>query len=308
MEVKERLIGRTFCHEIDRMLALETFYSLGYIGRDACLGSVGCHLDRGNLLALGSLGRTIDPYIDGEWLCCLGCDIEVDGCVVALLCSFECCKTLGSLSQTLEAEILETYYTLVADVGEIHVIVPPVPAILHPLIVGHVASIACRIVFIWVETIDAESLGSYFCACVFISVSSLSCPYFIFGKWVITSDHNLATVGYRCFVPFNLDRSHHSLTSIAEAARRTMIEHIPLTIDLLNRAVCVVGCIGSDESLAIRRSHHATRVNEHATRTPRTKRRVTISIAESRVGAALSVFRTAVAREHHHVFVANLTY
>ena len=86
-----------------------------------------------------------------------------------------------------------------------------------------------------------------------------------------------------------------------------MVEHIPLAVDFLYRTVGVVSGIGGDEFRTVLVQHHTARIHQHTTSAPRAERAVAEGIAQGRVGIAQSVFLAAIAREHHHVFVANLT-
>ena len=65
--------------------------------------------------------------------------------------------------------------------------------------------------------------------------------------------------------------------------------------------------IGGDELRTVLVQLHAARVHQHTTCAPRAEGRVAESIAQCRVGVAQSVFLAAIAREHHHVFVAHLS-
>ena len=69
----------------------------------------------------------------------------------------------------------------------------------------------------------------------------------------------------------------------------------------------VVTEVGGDELRAILAYNHATGVNQHATRAPRTQRTVTKGVAKRGVGVTQTVLLTAIAREYHHVFVTHLT-
>ena len=110
--------------------------------------------------------------------------------------------------------------------------------VLHPLVAigtaSHEAGQTSRVVLIGRQTEDLKTLGGDFCTCIFVAISGFGRPLIILGIGVVTRNLHHAALGYRLLVPGNLYRSHHGLTGKAEATRWTVIEHIPLTIDLLN--------------------------------------------------------------------------
>ena len=177
--------------------------------------------------------------------------VEVQHRTVAFLNTIKSLQALGGLSQTAEAKVLKAHDTTVGDSGEIHRVVPDVMVVLHPLVtVGaarHETGITGRVVLIGRQTEDLETLRGDFCACIFVAVGSLGRPFIVFGIGVITRNLHHAALCHRLLVPGNLYRSHHGLTGKAEATWGTVVEHIPLTIDLLNRTMGVVACIGGDE-------------------------------------------------------------
>ena len=151
-----------------------------------------------------------------------------------------------------------------------------------------------------------ESLTRHLGARVFHTIGSLGSPLIVFGVWVVGSDAHHATLCHRFLVPLYLDGGYHCLTRKTESARRTMIEDIPLAVDFLYRAMGVVPRIHAHKMCAVLVGDDAARIYQYTTRTPRTKGRVAIGIAQGRIGGALSVFRTAISREHHHILVAHL--
>jgi len=107
---------------------------------------------------------------------------------------------------------------------------------------------------------------------VFVAVGSLRRPHIILREGVVTGNLHHTALGHRLLVPSDLHRSYHRLTGVAETTWRTVIEHVPLTVDFLQRTVGVVTEIGGDKLRAVFVEHHTARVNEHTTRAPRTKR------------------------------------
>ena len=158
------------------------------------------------------------------------------------------------------------------------------------------------------QTENLEALASHLGTRVFVAVACLGRPYIILNVGVVASDGHLTALCNGLLVPCNLHGSHHRLTGVAEAAWRTMIEDIPLTVYLLQRTVSVVAEVRRDEFRAVLVEHDAARVNQHTSRAPRSQWRVAVGIAQSGVGVAQAVFLAAITREHHHIFVAHLTY
>ena len=153
---------------------------------------------------------------------------------------------------------------------------------------------------------NLEALASHLGTRVFVAVACLGRPYIILNVGVVASDGHLTALCNGLLVPCNLHGSHHRLTGVAEAARWTMIEDIPLTVYLLQRTVSVVAEVRCDEFRTVLVEHDAARVNQYTSRTPRSQ--WAVGIAQSGVGIAQAVFLAAVTREHHHIFVAHLTY
>ena len=141
--------------------------------------------------------------------------------------------------------------------------------VLHPLVAigtaSHEAGQTSRVVLIWRQTEDLEALGGDFCTCIFVAIGGFCRPLIILGIGVVACNLHYTTLGHGLLVPSNLNGSHHGLTGKAEAAWRTVIEYIPLTVDFLNRAVGVMTSIGGDELSIAFASNHTTRVDQYAT-------------------------------------------
>ena len=90
-------------------------------------------------------------------------------------------------------------------------------------------------------------------------------------------DLHLAT---STFLYLYLDGSHHSLTGILVGTRLTMIEHIPLTIDLADRAVGVTIGHSRGDHLALFVLLAGTSVDDSAAISPWTKGLVAIGIGQ----------------------------
>ena len=258
---------------------------------------------------LFSLHGIVEHHVNFEGTLAAVGQVQVEMGIVALLHTLEGLAALRVLSQTAEAEVLEADDAAVLNAGEVHRVVPHVVVVLHILVgIGTrpIAGETGAIVVVGRQTIDLEALAGHLGTSVLVAVIGLRRPHVVLRKRVVAGDGHLATLGHGLLVPRNLHRCHHRLTGIAEAARRTVVEHIPLAVDLLQRAVGVMAGIGGDELRAVHVRHHATRVNQHTTRPPRTQRRIAVGIAQGGVGIAQSVLLAAVAREHHHVLVAHL--
>ena len=199
--------------------------------------------------------------------------IEIKSSSIASFRTLKSLQTLRVLSQTTEAEILKTYDSTVGDAHEIHRVVPNVVIILHPLVAvraaRHKASDTGTIIIIRWKSEDLETLRSHLGTRIGIAIGGSSCPLVVGSIRVIASNLHHTTFGDGLLVPRNLHGSHHRLTGEAESTRRTMIENIPLTVDLLQRAVCIVACVGGDQLRAVFTKHHTTGVYQHATRAPR---------------------------------------
>lgn len=85
-----------------------------------------------------------------------------------------------------------------------------------------------------------------------------------------------------------------------------MIEHVPLSVDFLQGTVGVVGRVGGGEGAAVLIGHYAAGVHQNAAGAPGTQGRVSVGIAQGRIGRFQTVVRAAVAGEHHYVLVAHL--
>ena len=187
---------------------------------------------------------------------------------------------------------------------------PYIVVVLHPLVragARHVAGDACAVVLIGRQAEDLEALAGDLGATVLVAVGSTGCPLACGSKGVVGGDAHLSALGHGLLVPLDLHGCHHGLAGIAEAARRTMVENIPLTVDLLQRAVGVVGCVGGGNLRAVLVEHHTAAIDEHTAGTPGAERRVAIGIAQGAVGVAEAILLAAIAREHHHILVADLT-
>ena len=307
-----RLLGllhlRSFGHEVDGVLASQSFHIRNQMrNRNRLIGrSLIADIDDANFFTLPGIIQ-LDMNLKGT-LSAIG-QVQVEMRIVAFLHTFESLTALRVLGQTSEAEILEADDAAILNTGEVHRIVPHVVVILH-ILVGirtiHEAGQTSRVVGVGRQTVDLEALAGHLGTGVFVAVAGLRRPHVVLGKCVIAGNGHLTTLGHRLLVPRNLHRCHHSLTGIAEATWWTVIEHVPLAVDFLQRTVGVMAGIGGDELRAVLVEHHATRVDQHATRAPRTQRRVAVGIAQGGIGVAQSVLLAAVATEHHHVLVAHL--
>ena len=178
--------------------------------------------------------------------------------------------------------------------------------VLHPVLVAHIAGIARGIIAVGRQAVDLEAFARDLRAGVGLSVGGRGHPLLILCIGVVGRDADLSAVGDLLLVPLDPDRRHHRLAGVAEAARRTVVEHVPLAVDLLQRAVRVVGGIGGHQVLAVLVGHHAARVHEHAAGAPRPEGRVAVAVTQGGVGGFQPVVRAAVTGEDHHVLVAHL--
>ena len=200
--------------------------------------------------------------------------IEINPRSIAIFRTFEGLQALGVLSQSAKAEVLETHDSTVGNASQIHRVVPYIMVVLHPLVAvratRHKTSVASRVILIRRQAEDLEALGSHFGTGIDHSIGRFGRPFVVSSIGVIARNPDYATLGNGFLVPCNLHRGDHWLAGEAKATRRTMIEHIPLAVDLLERAVGVVGGIGGNQVRAILTRHHATGVYQHTTRAPRT--------------------------------------
>ena len=84
-----------------------------------------------------------------------------------------------------------------------------------------------------------------------VAVRCLCIPDSILCIWIVSADHDLTAFSNRSLVPFDGHRSHHRLTGETESSRRTVVECIPLSVDLLDTSMGVVGCISSYEGRSV---------------------------------------------------------
>ena len=263
----------SLCHKVDGMLARESLN-----GRNGHL-IVGAQHDKTVVVILGcdglysqfadllTLPGIIEHDADVERMLAGNGQVEVQRSAVALLDALEGFQSLRVLGQSAEAEVLEADDAAVGDTGQIHRVVPDVVVVLHPLVaVGatcHEAGVTCRVVLIRRKTEDLEPFRGYFSASILVAVLSLRRPLVVLRIGVVARDSDHTALGHRFLVPCDLHGSHHRLTGKAEAAWRTVIEHIPLAVDLLQRTVGVVACIGGDEFGTILSGYHTARVDQH---------------------------------------------
>ena len=241
------------------MLALESFYGgNGYLEFLYCALCIGRHVDDGNLLTVmdGVGVRTVEHHMNAEGTFATRGEPEVEHSAVTFLCATESLHALGVLSHSAKTEIFEADDAAVGDTCEIHVVVPVVPSVLHPVVARQIAGNTGRIVLVGIETENLEAFTGHFGTRIFVAVAGLGRPFVVLGKRVVANDAHLAALSHGLFVPFNLDGCHHRLAGIAETTGRTVIEHIPLTVDFLQRTVGVVCGIGGDEVRAVLIGHH----------------------------------------------------
>ena len=103
-----------------------------------------------------------------------------------------------------------------------------------------------------------ESLTCHLGTSILHTVGSLGCPLVVLGVGVVGSDAHHATLCHWFLVPLNLDGGYHCLTGKTETTGRTMIEDIPLTVDLLDRTVGVVGGIHTNKMCTVFIGHYTT--------------------------------------------------
>ena len=203
----------------------------------------------GNLTALVWV---IEHDMNLEFLSATLCgNMNAEGIGIVFIETLESLYTLRVLCQTFEAEVLEADDRATLKSCEVHGVVPYVVVVLH-IVVGirtvHIACYAGRVVAVARQTENLEALTGNLCTCIFVAVRGFCRPLIILCKRVIAYYAYFTTLGNRLLVPLNLYRSHHSLAGIAKATWWTVIENIPLTINLLNRTVSVVSCIGGDKA------------------------------------------------------------
>ena len=230
-------------------------------------GGVGRNIDDTDLTSLPRVVGigTVEHHMDAEGAMTSGSETEVECRAIAFGGASECLHAFGVLGQTSEAEILESHHPFVGDAGKVHAVVPVVVIILHPVVTRHVASQTGRIVLIRRKTEDLEALRGDLGARIASAVGSRCRPLIVLDKGVVSHDAHHSTVGHRFLVADDFHGCHHGLAGIAKPAWRTMVEHIPLTIDFLQRTMGVVCRIGSGEVRAILIGYHTARVDQHAT-------------------------------------------
>ena len=189
----------------------------------------------------------VEHHVDAESAFTAGRKPEVELGAVTFLSTGESLHALHVFGNSAETEVLEADDTAVGDAYQIHVVVPVIPGVLHPVVARHVAGVSGRIISVWIESENLEALAGYLSTRIFVAVAGFGRPFIVLGKRVIAYDAHLSTLSHGLLVPFYLDWGHHRLTGIAEATGRTVIEHIPLAVDFLQRTVGVVGGIGSDK-------------------------------------------------------------
>ena len=300
---------RTFGHEVNGVLAVQSFDSSnGSLIHQSHLRCIGRDVERCNLLTLPGV---VEHHVNLEGTVSARRQVQVQHRAVASLRTLESLHALRVLSQTAETEVLKTYDTAIGDAGQIHRVVPYVEVVLHPFVAvrtaRHEAGNTGRIVLVGRETENLETLRGHLGTGIFVAVSGFCRPCVILRIGVVGRNLHHAALCYGFLVPRNLHGSNHCLTGKSKAAWRTVVEHIPLAVDFLYRTVGVMSGIGGDEFRTVLVQHHTARIHQHTTSAPRAEGAVAEGIAQGRVGIAQSVFLAAIAREHHHVFVANLT-
>ena len=133
--------------------------------------------------------------------------------------------------------------------------------VLDPVLVGHIAGVAGRVVVVGRETEDLEALAGHLGTGISLAVRGCGHPLVAGEVRIVASDADLAAVGHLLLVPLYLNGGNHRLAGVAEAAGRTVIEDIPLAVDLLQGAVGVVGGVGGDQVLAVFVRDDAARVH-----------------------------------------------
>ena len=160
-------------------------------------------------------------------------EVDVQLSAITLLSASKSLDTLSVFIHTTKTEVFETNDALVGDTCKIHAVVPYIIVVLHPLVTSHEASNTCRIIVVWWQTEDLETFTCYLSTCILSTIAGLSCPLVVLSVWIVSCDLYNTTISNRLLVPCNLHWSNHCLTSISKATWWTMIEYIPLTIDLL---------------------------------------------------------------------------
>ena len=88
--------------------------------------------------------------------------IQVQYGSIAFLGALEGLDSLGILYQSAKAEVLKAYDACVGDTCQVHRVIPYVVVILHPVVAvsaaSHKTCDTCRIVGVWGQTINLESL------------------------------------------------------------------------------------------------------------------------------------------------------
>ena len=170
---------------------------------------------------------------------------------------------------------------------------------MQPLLVGHEAGNTRRIILIRWQTENLETLAGHLGSRILHTIGST-------GRH-LTGNHHSSTLADGFLVPRYLHRSNHRLTRIAKATWRTVIEDIPLAIDLLQGSMRVMTGIRRHQVAAVFIHDHTAAVYQHAATGPRAYRTVAIGIAQRRIATAYAILRTTEARIDHDVFIAYLT-
>ena len=123
-------------------------------------------------------------------------------------------------------------------------VVPNVPSILLKPYVRQVAGDTGGIVLVRIKPEDVETFRRDFCPFVLIALLVLGCPNAVLGIGVVSPDGDFAPFGHRLLIPLHLNRGNHGLTRKTESARRTVIEHVPLSVDLFDTPVGIMPGVG----------------------------------------------------------------
>lgn len=150
-----------------------------------------------------------------------------------------------------------------------------------------------------------ESFGSDFSAAVLMSLAVGHGAAAFGRKGIVTGNHHLAAFRHGTFVADHFHGSYHGLAGETETARRTVVEHVPLSVDLFHTAVSVVSGIGGDDTGTVAVEFGSAGVDQHTAALPRTEGRIAVGIAQSRIAAAHAVVGTGIAAVDGHVLVAD---
>ena len=283
VEGAEGAVGGSVGDKVDRVLALEAFDMLRDIHGELLhlVARARGHGYLGNLLAVPGVVviGAVEPYLHGELPVALGTQEKVEGGLVAPPGAFEGLQSLLCLLESAETEVLVSDDIAVGD-GNGHAVVPDVPGVLLARDVRQVAGVSCRIVLIGVKSEYLEAFGGHLGAGVGVTVRCRRFPDAVLGIGVVSAYDNLAAFGNRGLVPLYGHGSHHCLPCESESAGRTVVEHIPLVVDLLEAAVGVVGAVGGRQRGTVLIGHHAPRVYQHSAAPPGAERAVAVCVAQ----------------------------